>query len=92
MTARTGYEIREGSRMLAERIKPDPPRRRDGTCANCGEPLPQVKPQRGVDPGHYAGDPWCSSRCCREWHDAPETPVPFGDPNEKRGRHERKAA
>jgi len=66
------------------------PRRKD-TCAQCGGPLPVIKPQRGVDPKMYMGDPFCSARCCRTWHDVPET-VMGGDPQEKRGRWQRKAA
>lgn len=92
MTERTGYEIREGSKMLAERIQPDPLRRADDLCANCLAPLPQVKPQRGVDPMLYAGDPFCSGECCRAWHGVHTVVVPGDDPTEKRGRYERKAA
>lgn len=49
----------------------DPRRRPDSLCAlsTCRKPLkpPSVK-QRGVDPAVYASEPFCSSKCCREWY------------------------
>ena len=47
--------------------KTDPPLRRDGKCAHCKQPRPHARPNK------YSGDtatkdPFCSSSCCRAWH------------------------
>lgn len=49
---------------------PDPRVRKDGLCANCKQPRKHAKWNRYS--GHQPiGDPFCSSTCCRAWHDAP---------------------
>lgn len=50
-----------------EGMKKDPPIRKDGKCAVCKQPIKPVKPQRGVPIAAY-NDPFCSSRCCRQYH------------------------
>lgn len=72
-------------------MRSDPPVRRDGRCAQCGGPRRKAKPQRGVDPALYASDPFCSGPCCRAWHGVEQVTIPGGDPNERRGRYERRA-
>lgn len=39
----------------------------------------------------YELDPFCSSECCRKWHDNP-MPDLSQNPEEQRGKHERVAA
>jgi hypothetical protein len=56
-------------------MKPDPARRKDGCCSVCGEPIAH-KPRHGLNPQYYLSDPFCSSRCAREWHG---TSLPVGD-------------
>ena len=49
-------------------MKPDPPVRRDGRCAECGKPR---YPGRSRKYGKGAADldPFCSTNCARKWHD-----------------------
>jgi len=49
-------------------MKPDPPVRRDGKCAECGKPR---YPGRSRKYGKGAADldPFCSTNCARKWHD-----------------------
>jgi hypothetical protein len=46
-------------------MRADPPRRRDGRCP-CGKERPAAAITRG--------DPFCSSKCAREWHNQPDEP------------------
>jgi hypothetical protein len=39
----------------------DPPQRRDGRCASCRDSRPEIAVRNG--------DPFCSTRCARFWHD-----------------------
>lgn len=48
----------------------DPPVRKDGRCAQC------LGPRKHAVANKYSGmdavqDPFCSTTCCREWHDNP---------------------
>ena len=43
----------------------DPPIRKNGRCAVCNAPRPHL--------AQAQGDPFCSTNCCRIWHeDKPE--------------------
>lgn len=42
------------------RLVADPPARRGGRCATCGQPLPDLAVK--------AGDPFCTTDCCRRYH------------------------
>lgn len=51
-------------------ILPDPPVRPDGLCATC------LRERKHAKPNKYSGDqavndPFCSTACCRVWHDNP---------------------
>ena len=74
-------------------MKADPRVRRSGNCAQCGKPRTMPKhQQKGIDPGVYAKDPFCSSVCARAWHESPLSKQgPGYDMSEKRGRWERAA-
>ena len=59
-------------------VSVDPPVRADNLCAVCESPLPRSKHSR-----RYAGvqldvDPFCSTDCCRAYHDVPR-PLPVTD-------------
>jgi hypothetical protein len=71
----------------------DPRVRKNGTCAQCGgeRQMPRTH-HSSIDPAVYALDPFCSSSCARAYHRNPVGPLNGGDPQEKRGRHERAAA
>lgn len=57
----------------------DPPPRSDGLCARhgCPQPLPQI--------ARREQDPFCSSDCCRHYHniDFPQDPGTFGKGKKK---------
>jgi hypothetical protein len=44
---------------MSTKVK-DPPVRRNGRCAVCNKERPPIAKQ--------CGDPFCSAKCCREWH------------------------
>lgn len=62
---------------------PDPPRRKDGTCYVCRKPLRRVVPQRGVPHELYDREPFCSSRCAREFFGQSLPPTGYRDPDEE---------
>lgn len=47
-------------------MTPDPPVPADGLCVVCGGERKQPKKRLYADAA--AGDPFCSSVCCRLWH------------------------
>jgi len=73
----------------------DPPVRADGRCARRGchklRKIPRSH-HRAIDHALYELDPWCSTQCCRLYYGVPLVTVIGGNPEEKRGRHERVAA
>ncbi len=73
-------------------MKRDPRVRSDGKCANkCGKPLrttpPKTMPKalRGMFLEALAGDVFCSTACCREYHGVPLS-QPISEPPAKRVR------
>ena len=46
----------------------DPPVRDDGCCIVCEKPRTITKQVRRYAGVQIDSDPFCSSRCCREWH------------------------
>ena len=49
----------------------EPKRRRNGRCARpgCEKPVPvPTTKQKGVDPQVYLKEPFCSSRCARDYY------------------------
>ena len=69
----------------------DPPVRPDGRCAHCGGPRKVPRHHSSINPAVYELDPFCSGPCARAHHGNPLPTMYGGDPNEKRGRHERAA-
>lgn len=64
-------------------MKTDPRVRKNGRCAQCGgdrTPAKGLSGQTGTFAQIFAdavkADPFCSTRCCREWHDLPLTTAP----------------
>lgn len=51
-------------------MKDEPKRSKDLVCAlpGCGNKLPPVSDYAGK---HSLTDPWCSTTCCRAWHENP---------------------
>jgi hypothetical protein len=49
-------------------MNPDPKRRADGRCAQCGEPIKVAAKMREPHRSEARRDPFCSSECCRLWH------------------------
>jgi hypothetical protein len=48
--------------------------RKDGTCLKCRKPRnPRKNPYSGIAPFL---DPFCSSKCCKEFHEVPATTSP----------------
>ena len=72
-------------------MRSDPPVRPDGRCAHCGEPRMVPRHHSSINPAVYELDPFCSGPCARAYHGNPLPTMYGGDPNEKRGRHERAA-
>ena len=50
-------------------MKPDPIPRADGRCARagCSKPI-AIKRHAKVPPAAYAGEPFCSTECCKVYH------------------------
>ena len=59
----------------------EPKRRKDGKCFVCKKPIPVVKHQRGVPTQLYKTDPFCSTRCAREYFGTSLPPTGFVDPD-----------
>ncbi len=76
-------------RNVRAEMRADPPVRTDGLCATpgCGKRLisgpPKTMPKalRALFVAELAREPYCSTRCCREWHGNHDRTEPTADPS-----------